>query len=123
MTAPTAVPRKKGASSDELANRAPVSRLLAGWMASCRKAKPTPRSTMPSSEAASGTNKVMVMAANALGNPVQSRTRPSTIHTWLPSHTGVTEASMASRARRPRAEEPAARSQMPPPKSAPANRA
>ena len=34
VTAPTAVPRKKGASRDELANRAPVSRLLAGWMAS-----------------------------------------------------------------------------------------
>ena len=30
---------------------------------------------------------------------------------------------MASRARRSRAEEPASRSQMPPPKSAPANRA
>ena len=78
---------------------------------------------MPSNESASGTNKAIVMAANAVGNPVQSRTRPSTIHTWLPSHTGVTEASMASRAAGPATEPPASRSQMPPPKSAPANKA
>ena len=87
-TAPTTVPMKNGVISEEAAKVAPVNcRTRIRW-AVCRKANPTPRSTIPSRERLSGTNSAVMMAANAGGYAVHSSTRMKTSHTWLASRPG-----------------------------------
>jgi hypothetical protein len=71
----------------------------------------------------SGTNSVVKIQEKAAANPVHSSTSAMISHTWLASHTGVMDWSMRSLGRAPRTAEPASRSQMPPPKSAPASAA
>ncbi len=69
---------KNGVISEEVAKVAPVSRCIGSRCAVCRKANPTPRSTMPSRDRLSGTNSAVMMAANAGGNAVHSSTRMKT---------------------------------------------
>ena len=106
-TAPTTVPMKNGVISEEDAKVAPVSCCTRIRWAVCRKANPTPRSTMPSSDRLSGTNSAVMMAANAGGNAVHSSTRMKISHTWLASQTGVMDSSMSSRGAAPRSGPPA----------------
>ena len=88
-----------------------------------RNAKLAPRATIPSAATLSGTNNVVKMAAKAAGKPVQSTTSAMISQTWLDSHTGVMDRSMRCLGAAPRAADPASRSQIPPPKSAPASAA
>ena len=98
-TAPTTVPMKNGVSSDESpksrsARCRPASRRAVLW-----KAKPEPRSTMPSAARLSGMKSVEKIAANAAEKPVQSTTRTKISHTWFASQTGPIAQSISSRAR------------------------
>ena len=122
-TAPAIVPSTNGVTTDEDAKIAPKMRACAMDGANLRKANALPRSTMPRPASMSGTKRVSQMAANAAGKPVHRYTRTKISHTWLASHTGPMLWSMRVRIGAPRRASPAVRSQMPEPKSAPANTA
>ena len=86
--APTTVPMKKGVSTDETANshiatRRPPTRAATSW-----KAKPAPRSTIPSATRLSGMNSVDVIDENAVGKAVHITTSTKISHTWFASQTG-----------------------------------
>ena len=122
-TAPTTVPMKNGVSSDESPKRRsarlrPLSRRAVLW-----KAKPAPRSTIPSAARLSGMKSVEKIASNAVENAVHRTTSTKISQTWLASQTGPIAQSTSSRARRPRPPPPATRLQNPAPKSAPASTA
>ena len=117
--APITVPMKNGVSSEEKAKVAPRPRCRPGWLTSFRKAKPAPRSTIPSRASHSGSAAAVITAANACGKAVQNTTSAKTSQTWLASHTGVIDSSISRRGARPRRSPPASRSHRPPPKSAP----
>ena len=121
--APTAVPRKNGVSTDEIAKAAPAARRPRSVLATLRKAKPEPRSTMPSAASASGMNSVDITDEKAMPKAVQETTRTKISQTWLASQTGPIECSISARGRSPRLSPPATRSQKPAPKSAPPNSA
>ncbi len=117
--APTAVPMKKGVSSDATSKSRwdtarPRVRRAVLW-----KANPDPRRTMPSAARLSGMNNVEKIASNADEKPVHRTTSTKISHTWLASHTGPIAQSMSSRGRRPASLPPASRLQTPAPKSAP----
>src|SRR3954451_25124683 len=116
---PATAPRQKGTSTEDRANAAPKFRRSRVRNTAFRNAKPAPRSTMPNAARVSGTNRVRVIEAYAVGKQVQSTTNVKINHTWLASHTGPIEWSMTSRGRWPRSASPATRSQKPAPKSAP----
>ena len=85
---PATAPKQNGVSTDEPANAMPLSRCSAVRIDTFRNAKPDPRSTMPNAAMPSGTYSVVMIAANACGNPVQSTTRQKISQVWLASHTG-----------------------------------
>src|ERR1700674_2759582 len=72
--APATVPKKNGVISDDAAKTAPNNRASAKVAAYLRKAKLAPRNTIPASASHNGMNKVVVAAANAIGNPVHQIT-------------------------------------------------
>jgi hypothetical protein len=116
---PSAVPKKNGVRTEDIANTAPNSRCLDRRCASLRNANPVPRRTMPRAATLSGIDSVVMMEAKAGPNAVHSRTRPKISHMWLISHTGPTARLMSMRGPDPARESPATRSQKPAPESAP----
>ncbi len=112
-------PKKNGVSTDASAKMAPRKRCCSSRSASCRKAKPAPRSTMPSTARLIGIDSVVMIEAKAGGNAVQVTTRQKISQTWLTSQTGPMARLMSMRGSAPSAEPPANRSQKPAPKSAP----
>ena len=110
---------KNGVSSDESPNSRSASLRPSSRRAVLWKAKPAPRSTMPSAARLSGMNSVEKIASNAVENAVHSTTSTKISQTWLASQTGPIAQSTSSRARRPRSPRPATRLQNPAPKSAP----
>src|SRR5262245_37816076 len=74
---------------------------------------------MPNATSVSGMYSVEAIAENAGGKHVHSSTMTKMSQTWFASHTGPMTCSMSARRRLPCSAEPANRSQMPAPKSAP----
>jgi hypothetical protein len=66
-------------------------------MSSERNANAEPRSTTPIRNSVSGTCRATEIAANAGGNPENSRTTTRISQTWFASHTGPIAAAMARR--------------------------
>ena len=98
--APAIAPKQYGTSKRADANAAPKATAVAGRGApSCGTRSSAPRSTMPSAARVSGTNRVRVIDAYAVGNDVQSTTKMKISHTWLASHTGPMEWSITVRGR------------------------
>src|SRR5207302_10014383 len=85
---PATVPRKKGVTTEEMANTAPLARWTSVRTETFRKAKPEPRSTIPSAASPGGTDSVRITAANASVTALQATTRQKISHTWLASQTG-----------------------------------
>jgi hypothetical protein len=77
---------------------------------------------MPKRSSTRGTNSVIETAANAFGKQVKRSTTTRMSQTWFASQIGPIACSMRSRCSFLRGPV-ARRSQMPPPKSAPASRA
>src|ERR1700682_33894 len=73
--APTTVPRKNGVISDDPVKIAPNNLAWVKVSAYLRNAKLAPRNTIPASASIRGMNRVVVAAANAVGNPVHQITR------------------------------------------------
>ena len=73
--APATVPRKNGAISDDPAKIAPNNLAWLNVSAYLRNAKLAPRNTIPASASIKGTNRVVIAAANAAGNPVHQITK------------------------------------------------
>ena len=67
--------------TDEAAKAAPATRCCSVWTNTLRKAKPEPRTTMPRAANPRGMYNVVMIAANAAGNPVHSMTRQKMIQT------------------------------------------
>ena len=67
---PAIVPRKNGASTEEVANTTPNSFACHSVSLYLRNAKLAPRRTMPTSASTSGTYSVVIAAANDRGKPV-----------------------------------------------------
>lgn len=107
--------------TEEDANATPLRRCSAVCIDTLRNANPDPRSTIPKTAIPSGMYSVVMIAANAVGNPDHRMTRQKISQVWLASHTGPMARSISARARAPRAAPPAVRSHRPTPKSAPPN--
>src|SRR3954451_18711654 len=69
---PATAPKQNGVITDEDANATPLSRCSAVRIDTLRNANPEPRSTIPNTAIPSGTYSVVMIAANAVGNPVHS---------------------------------------------------
>ena len=117
-TPPTAAPRQKGISTDDVANSAPRPRASFMVAACPRSANAVPRKMIPSAARNSGIESVEKIEPNATGNAVHTITSAKISHTWLASHTGLIERSIIPRTRPPFSAPPAVRSQKPAPKSA-----
>src|SRR4051812_34547164 len=119
--APAAAPRKNGVNTDDAANATPKSRCRDNSRLALRNANAAPRPIMPNATRVSGMYNVDAIAANTGGKTVHKRTSTKINQTWLASQTGPMTCSMRARRGFPTAAEPASRSQMPAPKSAPAS--
>ncbi len=116
---PTTAPRQYGTRTEESAKAAPKLRRSLVRNTALRNAKLAPRRTIPKAASVSGTKRVSVIEAYAVGKQVHSTTNTKINQTWFASHTGAMEWSITSRGRSPRSAPPATRSQNPAPKSAP----
>ena len=90
---------KNGVSTDETANSRSAQRAGPVARATSWKAKPAPRSTIPSAARLSGMNSVDMIAAKAAGNAVHSTTSTKISQTWFASQTGPIAQSIRPRGR------------------------